>query len=108
MKPLSIIDGFQELRHCRSDMIEVAVSGPVDLLLLQGLHEALSHSVVVGASRSAHAGQNAVPIELEDIVEAGILDTAIRMMDQGARDYGSAGERHVQRLDGQRRLEMIV
>src|ERR1700761_2308318 len=108
MKPSSIIDVFQEPRHCRSDMIEIAVSRGIDLLLLQGLHEALRHGVVVRTTWPAHAGQNALLLEFGDIVEASILDTAIRVMDQSASGDGTISECHAQRLKGERRPEMIV
>src|ERR1700754_3390202 len=97
MKPLLVIDDFQELRHCRSEMAEIAVCGAVDLLLLQGFHEAFGHRIVVRTAWPAHAGEDAMPIEFGDILHAGILYSPIRVMDQGSSIDLSVSKSHAKR-----------
>src|SRR5690606_6032735 len=71
---VDLLDESADRRLCRG---EVAIGAAVDLLLLQGSHEALRHGVVVGTACPAHARLDAMRGQPGDIVAAGVLDAAV-------------------------------
>src|SRR5215813_9260092 len=101
METLAFVDDLDEAADISLGMVEVAIELAINLLGLEGLHEALGHGVVVRAADAAHARLDARRLEAADIVAAGVLDAAIGMMDEAASNYLAAGERHLQRLDRQ-------
>ena len=80
MQPLLIVVVCDELLQVRRQILKVAVLLAVDLLLLQGLHEAFTDGVVIGIRRPAHARDHVLELELLDIIGAGILDPLVGMM----------------------------
>jgi hypothetical protein len=86
--------------------VSIAVKAPIDFLGLERLHEALRFGIVVGIADPAHAGLNVVRGEQRRILPARILDAAIGMMDQAAGSGFASAESHVQRGNGQARLQV--
>jgi len=77
----------------------------VDLLGLQGLDEALGCRIVVGVAFAGHADSEAVGKQLLHVVSGGILDPAIRVMDDSYR--GSATRQgHPEGLQAQGRVDI--
>src|SRR5690348_14935035 len=94
MESLAIVDNLDELADSSLRLIQIPVATGVDLLALQGFHEALRHSVVPRAADPAHARLNAGFLQTADVVAAGILHAAIGMMDQAARDHLTGPQSH--------------
>ena len=60
MQMQAIVITIDELLQVFVEMVAVAVLVGVNLFLLEGLNPAFAHRVVVGVSRAAHAGDDAV------------------------------------------------
>ena len=101
MQPLSIVYLLDEDPNLASGMLQGGIGGCIDLLLLEGLHEALGFCIVIGIAGSAHAGMYGEGPQAANIVHAGILYPPVGMMDQaiGARLAGS--QSHVESGDSQ-------
>ena len=82
VQPLAIVDFFDESANFVVRMMCVTIAASVDLLLLERLHEALRHRVVVRAANPAHARLDGVRLEPADVVAARVLHATIGMMDQ--------------------------
>ena len=54
-------------------MGEITIGAGVDFLVLERLHEALGHGVIVGTAGPAHAGLDPGGLETGDVVAAGVL-----------------------------------
>src|SRR5271165_2326367 len=90
MQPASIIDVFEEGADIGSGLVDRRISFAVHFFLLQSAHEALGLGVVIRVAGAAHADQ----------------DATLRVMDEAW--LGVSGDQgHVERLDGQARLEMV-
>src|SRR5208337_385002 len=106
MQPASIIDVFEEGADIGSSLVDRRISFAVHFFLLQSAHEALGLGVVIRVAGAAHADQDATLRQLFAIVGAGILHAPVRVMDEAW--LGVSGDQgHVERLDGQARLEMV-
>ena len=105
MQSASVIDVFDEGAYVGSGLLDRGIGLGVDLLLLQGSHEALGLGVVVGVAGPAHAGSDPMGLQPFAVFMASILHAAVGVVDETRR--GTAGrQRHVERLDSQaRRLE---
>ena len=68
-----IVDGFDERSQVLARLSQIAVDGAVDLLGLEGFHEALGLGVVVGVGDPAHAWRDAMPGQPLGVLGAGIL-----------------------------------
>src|ERR1017187_4816360 len=66
----------------RAQIVDVPILVGIDLLPLQGLHEALATGVVVGVGRSAHARQHLMFAQDTDVLSRGILNAAVGVMHQ--------------------------
>ena len=102
MQPLTVVDGFDKDPDVASGLIQIAVVASVDLLLLQGFHEAFALRIVVGISRPAHAWDHAVLKQHIDVSGGRILDAAIGMMNQARRGlprFNGVPERRERELD---------
>src|SRR5215470_17835120 len=108
VQPLAIIDLFDEAADHFLCLMGVAVAAPVYFLLLERLHEALRFGVVVGVADAAHAGPDAVRFQHRRVVAASILNTAIGVMDEAAGHGMALLNGHVQRIDGEARVQMRV
>lgn len=95
-------------RRSHFGILRVSAGLAVHLLLLEGLHEALRLRIVVGVADPAHAGRNVVLLGEFGAVAAGILDAAIRMVDQAAGPRLARRQRHGERRDRQTRHQMRV
>jgi len=73
MQALAVVDLLDEAADERPRRGDVAVGAPVDLLLLEGPHEALCLGVVVRVADPAHARPDAVRRQPGDVVFTGIL-----------------------------------
>lgn len=89
-----------------SCVLRIAVGLAVDLLLLEGLHEALCPGIVVRIAHPAHACGNAMPLQQFSVVAAGVLDAAIGVVDQAVGLWPARRHRHRERSGCQPRLQM--
>ena len=85
MQPDAIVVLLDECGNVRTQVVEISIGIGVDLLLLERLHEALTTGVVIGVGRSAHAREHVVRSQQGHVCFGGLLDAAIRMMDQPRR-----------------------
>src|SRR5215831_21254258 len=97
MQPLAVVHGLDEGSDSVSGLAQIAIAASIDLLLLQSLHEAFSLGVVVRIADPAHAGLDVMRRQDFRVLGAGILNAAIRMMDQRALPRVSCGDGHRQR-----------
>jgi len=105
---MAIIDVFDKLSDGRSCMVDVLVSGGIDLFGFEGLHEALRHGVVIRAAGAAHAGLDAGSFEPGDVVAAGVLNALIGVVDQLARNDIAVSQSHLKCAQSQGRGEMVL
>jgi hypothetical protein len=82
MQPLAVVHGFDKGSDGASGLAQIAIAASIDLFLLQGLHEAFGLGVVVRIADTAHTGLDIMRRQDFRVFGAGILDAAIRMMDQ--------------------------
>src|ERR1700704_3795738 len=85
VKSLDVVGLLDEGGDGRASGLDVAIVSSVDLLVLEGLHEAFRLGVVVGVADAAHAGADAMSLEQRAVVGTGVLHAAIGMMDQAVR-----------------------
>jgi len=105
VQPLAIINVLDEGGKTILDIVHRPVLPEVDLLGLQGLDEALGCRIVVGVALAGHADSEAVGKQLLHVVSGGILDPAIRVMDDSCR--GSATRQgHPEGLQAQGRVDI--
>jgi len=76
VQPSAIVIPLEELADVSLQIGAVAILAGVDLLLFQGLHEALAFCVVVGVSGPAHAGLDAMFQQQVDVGARGVLHAA--------------------------------
>ena len=76
MKPLAVVGGLNELPNGGSGVGEITIGAGVDLLVLERLHEALGHGVVIRAAGPAHAGLDPGRFQAGDVVTAADLTLA--------------------------------
>ena len=104
MQPLAIINVLDEVGKTILDIVHRPVLPEVDLLGLQGPDEALGCRIVVGVAFVGHADPEAVCKQLLHVVVGGILDPAIRVVDDPCR--GSAKRQgHPEGLQAQGRVD---
>ena len=85
MQALAVVDLFEKAVDRLACLGQITVAATIHLLLLERLHEALRHRVVVRTADAAHARLNGMGFEPVDIVTTRILHATIRMMHQQAR-----------------------
>ena len=73
MEPLAVVGSLDELPDGVPGMGEITIGAGVNLLVLERLHEALGHGVVVGTAGPAHAGLDPGGLEAGDVVTASVL-----------------------------------
>jgi hypothetical protein len=73
MQALAVVDGFDKGADGASGLAQIAIAVSVDLLLLQGFHEAFGLGVVVGIPDTAHAGPDVMHCQDFRVFSAGIL-----------------------------------
>src|SRR5215510_9017438 len=72
VQPLTIIDAVDEDADRRAGLLDVAIVAAVDLLLLEGAHEALRLGVVVRIADAAHARRYGVCLQHRRVRPAGV------------------------------------
>src|SRR5580704_9139195 len=77
MQPLTVVDGFDKGPDGASGLIQIAVAASVDLLRLQGLHEAFGLGILVRIADTAHAGLDIVYRQDFHIFAASVLHPTI-------------------------------
>ena len=107
MKPLAVVGSLDELPNRGPGVGEIAIGAGINLLVLERPHEALGHGVVVGTASPAHAGLDPGSLKPGDVVTASVLNAAVRVMNQAAGDHLPAGQRHLERTQGQARPQVI-
>ena len=107
MEPLAVVGGLDERPDGGAGMGEIAIGAGVDFLAFERLHEALGHGVVVGTAGPAHAGLDTGGLKAGDVVTASVLNAAVGMVDQATGDHLPAGQRHLKRIQGQARPQVI-
>jgi hypothetical protein len=100
MQPLAIIDFFDEIGKPILDVRQSPVFTEIDLFGLEGLDEALGGGIVVGIPLSGHADTEAVFQQHLHVVEGGILDTPVGMVDDLLRGIAMLISNDSQRLAG--------
>jgi hypothetical protein len=85
----------------------MAIGRAVDLLGLEGLHEALGEGVVPGAAGPAHGGLDACGEQAIDVVSAGVLDALIGVVDEPEAGDVPGRQGLVQRLQGELRAQVV-
>jgi hypothetical protein len=86
---------LNELADAPMGLGKVVVLEPMDLLILQGLEEALGLSIVVGVARPAHADANPLGLDQVGTGLRGIRDPTIRVVDQPRLDE-ARGQGHLE------------
>ena len=104
---MAIINVFNKLSDGRSCMVDVLVSGGIDLFGFEGFHEALGHGIVIRATRAAHAGLDACSFQAGDVLSAGVLHSPIGVVDQLAGNDGAISQSHIECAQSQDRCEMV-
>jgi hypothetical protein len=85
-------------------MVCITIGSPIDLLVLERLHEALRLCVVVRIADAA--GLDVVGREQSGVIAAGILYAAIGVMDQAAGRGAACSQRHGEGRGGRTRLQV--
>src|SRR5579872_3549650 len=78
----AIVIALQKMLDLHFQIGTVAILAGVDFLLLESFDKAFAFGIVVGIARTAPAGQNAMVLKHAYILAAGILDSAMGMMNQ--------------------------
>jgi hypothetical protein len=99
MQPLVVVSNFKKSRKIGAHGVEVAPGIAEHLLLFESLHERFGFGVVVRVTHATHARLHTVLGQQRKIVGAGILDAAVRVMNQARRRL-TFGQRHAQSLHG--------
>jgi hypothetical protein len=107
VKPVAIVDGFDEVTDRAASVLDVAIAARLNLFVLERLHEALRLGIIVGVADAAHAGRDAMCGEHRGVVGTCILHPAIGVMDQAAWWRPACRKRHGERLHRQARLQVI-
>lgn len=81
MDAFDVVNIVEETRDLPACFGKVLVIGKIDLLLLDGSHQALGVTVLAGFADGGHAEDDAEAAEAVDIGRGGVLDTLIGMMD---------------------------
>lgn len=76
----SVVDVVEESREVSAGVVEVAVFGEVDFLLLDRPHESLGEAVLAWLSDSGHAERDAQSLESLDVCVRGVLHALIGVM----------------------------
>src|SRR6185295_7496280 len=82
MQALLVVNLFEELADGSASVGQVAIFVAQHFFVLQRFHEGLAGRVVPRVSLARHADLDAVGFEQIRVVVAGVLRTAIGMMDQ--------------------------
>ena len=82
VQPASVVNLVDEVREAGDDLFEALIVAEIDLLALEGLHEALRLAVVVGVAAPAHRAHHAMRRQFGPIGLGGVLRPAVGMMNQ--------------------------
>ena len=105
MQPLGVVDVGDEVVDAGPGVVDGLEGSGVELLGLEGLHEALGLGVVEGVARPRHADGDVVVGEALAVGEAGVLHAAVGVMDEAAPGRLARLERLVEGGHGERRAE---
>jgi hypothetical protein len=108
VQPVLVVDLCDEAIDATAGIADVGEGPAVDLLRLQGLHEAFGLGVVEGIAGPAHAYGDVVFGKSLAIGDGGVLHAAIGVMDQAAGLRLSSFEGCVQRGNGERGIERVL
>ena len=107
MQTLLVVDLLNEFSNIIESILERLILGEIDLLVLQGLYEALGERVVVRIPPSAHADFDAMRFQALDILVRGVLDSLVRVMNERAEVVVSSfPESHSEGAHRQIRIEI--
>ena len=93
MEPSAVVRGLDEVSDGGAGMGEIAIGAGVDLLVLERLHEALGHGVIVGTAGPAHAGLDPGRFEAGNVVTASVLGgfkLSLQQLEEGGSNNMSA------------------
>jgi hypothetical protein len=107
VEPARVVDLVDEARKIGCDIGEGFIGHQVYRLHFERFHEALGFGVVVGIARPAHAALKASLGEPCRVLARSVLDAAIGVVDEAGRRI-ARGDRLIERVHGQARLEMVV
>ena len=79
MQALLVVNSLQKMADLRFSIGEIVVLTDVDLLALQGLHEAFRLRIVIRITPAAHANLDAAALQQTRVLARRILNAAIRM-----------------------------
>lgn len=108
VQALDVVDGIDEPADVVSCVLDRRVGFTVHLFGLERLHEAFGLGVIVRVGDTAHADGDRPRRQARQIVDAGVLDAAIGVVDQAVAWRAASGQCPVERLDREPRLEVIV
>jgi len=108
METVGVVDGLDEVADLASGVFDRGVGFGVHLLGFERLHETFGLGIVVRIGHPAHAGGDLARLQTLGVVAASILHAPVRVMDQTVRSRIARHDRHVQRLNGEPGLQMIV
>src|SRR6185503_9272304 len=77
VQAVAIVDLLEEGADRRAGVVDVAVGSPVNLLVLERLHEALRLGIVIGAADATHARLDLMRDQDVGVVSACVLHAAI-------------------------------
>jgi len=106
VQSLPIVDLLDEGADPCSCVNGIAIGTAIDLLLLQGLHEAFRLGIVVGIADTTHARPDIVVGKQPGIVAAGVLHAAVGVVDEAAGRRVAFRDRHGECGDSEARLQM--
>ena len=107
VEAVGVVDVLDEGADATAGVFEVGVGLAVGLLGFQRLHEAFGLGVVPRVARPAHGALEAALIEPRRVFARSVLDAAIGVVDQAGRRIARL-DRHVERRQGEPRLQMVV
>ena len=105
MKPFPIIHIFDEVGNPSENVIQGLVLPEVDLLGLEGFHEAFGKGIVVRVALPGHADLELGVPEFVDVIMSRVLHAPVRVMNHPRRRI-SVLDGHTKRLEAQRRVDL--
>src|SRR5579859_4133529 len=104
MKTPAIVDLLDEGFDAVVRLGQVSIRLAVDLFVLQGAYEALGHGIVPRAANTAHAWLYPGCNQPLDIIAAGVLHPAVRVMDKFSGNNRARRQCLLQSLQSKARL----
>ena len=107
MAPTSIIEQFNVLKDFAAGLDPGAPARLMHQLFLERGKEALGHRIVPAISLAAHAADDSMLRQQLLVLLAGILDAAVRMVDQSAR-WLTVRQRHLEGIQREPALQTLT